>query len=556
MSLSPARIGLIPAVAWLLCVVGVDVAGVDACPFCTAESQTLTEEMASADVVTLAHLAPPKSPETPVVDPETGTARFVVDEVLRGEGAKPGDPLSAVFFGDPDMKGVYLVRGIGAPPDWAIPLALSPVAVDYVKRLGTLPESGADRLDFMQEFLEHDDPLLAQDSYDEFARAPYAELKDLAPRMDRARLWELIRNPTVSPSRRRLFFMMLGVCGGPEDIAPLEELLTSDSRVLTPTADALASVALAAGGPLGAVVVGEAVRLDQRREKLGLDAMVASYLTLRGAEGMDLIDRRFLARPGVDYSHVYSTLMAVRFLAEEETTIVPRERLLVSARLLLDNPDFADQVIPDLARWEDWSVLDRLVELYRSSGREDAPKYVREPIVTYLDVAAEQGGELAERANAALEALEPIDPEAFRRARSLRAFGFLAAARPAASPAGATPATDGATPEADAQPPLADEDTPSEGVPGDADPPDAESSAIPDPTTFEPAAEQPAAPAEPAAPGAAPPADVVPPGRPAAVRPGQPPVGTPGPLVLLGAPVLGLIVSFGVLWVTLRGGSA
>ena len=36
-------------------------------------------------------------------------------------------------------------------------------------------QSGADRLAFFQEYLEHEDPLLAQDAYDEFARAPYAD---------------------------------------------------------------------------------------------------------------------------------------------------------------------------------------------------------------------------------------------------------------------------------------------------------------------------------------------------------------------------------------------
>ena len=43
-------------------------------------------------------------------------------------------------------------------------------------------------------------------------------------------------------------------------------------------------------------------------------------------------------------------------------------------RLLLDNPDFADQVIPDLARWEDWSVMDRLVEMFKAG---DEKSYVR-----------------------------------------------------------------------------------------------------------------------------------------------------------------------------------
>ena len=33
---------------------------------------------------------------------------------------------------------------------------------------------------------------------------------------------------------------------------------------------------------------------------------------------------------------------------------------------MLDRPQLADLVIPDLARWEDWSVMDRLVELFKN----------------------------------------------------------------------------------------------------------------------------------------------------------------------------------------------
>jgi hypothetical protein len=112
-------------------------------------------------------------------------------------------------------------------------------------------------------------------------------------------------------------------------------------------------------------------------------------------------------------------------------------------RLLLDNPDFADQVIPDLARWEDWSVLDRLAAMYREGNEKS---YVRQPIVTYLTVASEQQGEVGTRAQAALADLEQLDPEGVKRARSLMAFGFLARARNSDNGTAATrPADDTST---------------------------------------------------------------------------------------------------------------
>ena len=427
-----------------------------ACPFCSAETRTLSEELADCQFAVLAKLIKPAAaaqlglhdrPQEGVpfgtIDPETGQATFRVETILfAGEdalGPAEGETVEAVFFGEPDFENAYLIRGLGDPLEWTIPLELSPVAVDYVKQLDSLPASGPDRLAHMQKYLQHEDTLLAQDAYDEFARAPYKDVKGLRDRMDREQLLAWIESPTVSPSRRRLYLTMLGVCGTADDIPRIERLLLSDSRRLTPVAEAVGALSLAAGGPLSVALAPESVRLDQRRQKLGLDAMVACYLALRGSEGLDLIDQRFLGDPDVDYSHVYSCLMAIRFLAEE-SDLVPRDRLLESARRMLDNRDFADQVIPDLARWKDWSVLDQLVSMFKGSQTGEFEKYIRDPIVTYLDVAVEQGGELAKRAEVALAELEPIDPDSFERARKLRSFGVLATARPPTKQATQSPA--------------------------------------------------------------------------------------------------------------------
>ncbi|TWT65919.1 hypothetical protein Pla123a_48300 [Posidoniimonas polymericola] len=419
-------------------------ARVFACPFCSAEQSTLTEELGTADAAVIARLVREASSVMDAgngpLDPDAGKAGFRVEDVLFGEGIEPGKTeFDAIYFGESDKEAAYLIRGIGEPYEWAIPLKLSDRAVDYVKQLRSLPESGPGRIAFFQDFLQDEDPMLAQDAYDEFARAPYSDVRGIKDQMDRQQLLAWIEDPAVSPSRRRLFLTMLGVCGTEEDLPRLESMLTSDSRRLIPAAEAAAAASFAAGAPLGSTLTIEAIRLNERAKKQGLDALIACYLTLRGPDGLDLIDQRFLSGEKVngmaaDYSHIYSALMALRFLAEE-SDIVPMDRLVTSARLLLDNPDFADQVIPDLARWEDWSVLERLTDMYARAGEEDSgvQKYVREPIITYLDVAAEQEGEVADRAAAALEEIEGVDPAAVKRARSLRAFGFLAQARPKAS---------------------------------------------------------------------------------------------------------------------------
>lgn len=403
-----------------------------ACPFCNVESRTLTEEITGSEAVVLAKLvaeAPPVT-EADADDPDAGKATFEVVEVLGGDRARPGDKIRVVYFGEDERDKTFMVSGFVVENDaieWTTPLPLSETALQYVRQLPGLPTSGGERLQFFQKYLENSDPLLAQDAYDEFARAPYSDLHDLKPHMLREQLVEWIQSPDVNPSRRRLYLTMLGVSGDERDLPLLESMIKSDYSKKKPILEQMVALGTALGGPFALDMWTEMVDLEERQKKLGLDAAIGCYLVLRGPEGLDLIDERFLKNPKVEYTHAYMTIMALRIIGEE-THAVPKDRLLASMRLLLDNPEFAEQVIPDLARWEDWSVMDKLVDMYKQG---DEKSYVRPPVVTYLTVASEQPGEVGDRAKAALAELETLDPEGVKKARSLMAFGFLARARSA-----------------------------------------------------------------------------------------------------------------------------
>jgi hypothetical protein len=412
------------------------IATTEGCPFCTVESRTLSEEITTSDAVIIAKLvkeAPPLDVQSgdangPVAaDPNAGRATFQVVDTIRGQDRiAPGKEIQVVYFGAPEKDKLFMITGIGSDAlEWMTPLPLSPAATEYVRKLPAVAAAGAERLAFFQDYLENADPLLAQDSYDEFARAPYVMLEQLGRRMQHEKLVEWIKSSEVNPSRRRLYLTMLGVCGDKHDLPMLEEMLKSDISQKKPIVDEMVFCGLALRGPICLPALSEMVSLDERRKKLGLDAIVACYLTLRGGDGLDLIDERFLKSPNVEYAYIYSTIMALRFHGES-TDVLPKPRLLASMRLLLDNPDFADQVIPDLARWEDWSVMDRLVGMFKAG---DEKSYVRSPVITYLSVASEQPGDVGKRATAALAELERLDPQAVKNARSMMAFGFLARAR-------------------------------------------------------------------------------------------------------------------------------
>lgn len=411
-----------------------------ACPFCATPMQTLSEELAEAEAAVIARLEKPmadlgdgelpteEQPEEPMDD----TALFVVVEPLRGNSAQPGDELKIVYFGEDPPEKRFMITSFslnlgeekpvtGERVEWGTPLPLSDAAVEYVKQLESVPEKGPDRLAFFQQYFEHPDPLLAQDSYDEFARASYEVIIAFKERMDRSKLLEWIESPEVGPSSRRLYLTMLGVCGQPEDVAMLEKLLHFDYRQIEPLVAASISTVGLTGSPVGLGIVDTLVRAENRRKKECLDALIACYLKLKGPDGLELVKQRFFGNPKVEYYHLHSAIMAIRFHGEE-ADVIPRADLIKTMRMVLDHPKFADQVVTDLTRWEDWEIMNRLVSLFLAS-EEDA--YIRLPVASYLLVAADQPGEVGEQADSFITALKTIDPDTMKRAELPLAFSAL-----------------------------------------------------------------------------------------------------------------------------------
>jgi len=375
-----------------------------ACPFCSAVSLTFAQEIAQSQAAVIARLVEPPPPGSlsPRADGPLPKGRFAVVKPLKGgdlladAGLAPGGrEIETIMLEDKPAGTLYLLMGV-EPPDlvWSSPIPVSDRAIAYLEKLADLPEKGADRLAFFQAHLEDEDDSLARDAYDEFAVAPYADVRDLKERMDAAKLLGWIENPKMQPNRRRLYATMLGVCGSDADADRIGRLLADDG--LPP---------------------------DLVEARSGLDALIACYVTLKGPAGLDLVDRLFLRRAAAEkeipFAETYAAVMALRFLGEE-SDIVPRERVLASLRLLLDEPKLADLVIADLARWEDWSAVDRLVTLFKEAEADNI--FVREPVVNYLRACP-----LPEAAAAIVE-LEKIDPEAVRRAATLAGLAALTTA--------------------------------------------------------------------------------------------------------------------------------
>lgn len=337
-----------------------------ACPFCSAVSQTLRQEMATMDGVVIAEaIAGAKQ------DPETGEIRMRVTDVLAGKDyLKPGQEVEPVYYGEVEEGRRFLLTGVDPLQfQWSV-MPVTERGERYIKQVLLLPDDATARVKFFLDYLEDPDPMMARDAYDEFALAPYDAVKALKSDMDHDQLVEWIGDPDMPANRQRLYLTMLGVCGGSDDLPLLEKMLRADQKIA------------------------------------GLDALIACYLTLAGEEGLPLINELFLTNKKAPYTETYSAIMAIRFHGTEGG-VIPRSALLPSLHLMLERPSLADLVIADLARWGDWSQIDRLVKLFEEA--DDETNFIRVPVVNYIRACPEPAAEKA------LKRLEEIDPESVRR---------------------------------------------------------------------------------------------------------------------------------------------
>lgn len=377
--MTPQRL-LLASVSLLVCLLGLN-SNARACPFCSAQSQTFSEEMDSMDAVVIARLV--KRPPAPSDSQnlEVAKAQFEIVNVIKGKSFVGNQTqIETLYFGDGKVGQSFLIMGVDPPKlMWSTPLRLTDNARAYISKLPAVPKQGVDRLQFFQGYLENKDEMLARDAYDEFAKAPYSEVKQLKAHMKHDQLIEWIKSEDVPASRRRLYLTMLGICGGMQDLAMLEEMMRSSDRKM----------------------------------KAGLDAMIGCYLALAGEKGVPLVEELFLRNKKAEYADTYAAIMALRFHGTE-ASIIPKERVVEGLRHMLDRPKLADLVIPDLARWQDWSVMPKLVKLFKDADEKSS--WVRVPVINYLRACP------LPEAKKYIAELEKVDPAAVKRANTFFPF--------------------------------------------------------------------------------------------------------------------------------------
>ncbi|MGE3314215.1 MAG: hypothetical protein AB7O26_03790 [Planctomycetaceae bacterium] len=321
-----------------------------ACPFCSAPSLTLSEQVQQSDAVALVSWTEGVMPK----DQDPGSTVYEVVQIVKSpkgtmekgtkitlvryRAGKPGDLF--MLLGTKGMKENTL--------DWGSPTEVTDTSFQYIAQAPSPEAPPQKRLAYFMKFLEFPDPLVTNDAYGEFANAPYKEIAPLAPTFPREKLREWVTSKETSPTRLGLYGLMLGLCGTQEDAELMEKKIAEPSQEF----------------------------------RLGIDGVMSGYLLLTGDKGLDKIDTLKLADKKVPFSETYAAMQALRFMWTYAEGKIPKERLMQSMRILLDRPELADLVIADLARWGDWSLQDRLMELYDS--KDYTIPSIKRAIVRYM----------------------------------------------------------------------------------------------------------------------------------------------------------------------------
>jgi hypothetical protein len=349
----------------------------EACPFCSAIAPTFTEQVQKSDIVVLATL----KQKPPAFDPnseEIPTGKFAIVEILKGkEWVDKGFEIETPIFGKYAEGDVFLLMGVEPPRiSWSTPQSASSRLIKYLHDISDLPGDVPSRLKFFVNYLEDEEDVLAADAYDEFALAPYKDVIAIKDSIDHDKLIKWISDPEVLTNRKRLYYTLLGVCGSEKDLPLLEQIMSDEDR----------------------------------KKRQGLDSLIACYLMLAGPQGMDFIDKHFVANPDADFSDAFSAVSALRFHSSE-TDKIPKERIVQSLRSALDTTLMADVVIPDLARLEDWTVIDKLAKMFNEVKEDE--NWVRIPIISYMKVCPKP------EAKEYVKKFREIDPDSVRKAELL-----------------------------------------------------------------------------------------------------------------------------------------
>lgn len=337
-----------------------------ACAICapSAQESTLVQRLFAADGVLLAR--PSGDGFSPVA-------------VLKGALPEGIIRLQEPAVGSQTSPTQLLLYSAGSQ-SWRTAGALDASRGDWVQRLMRLepvstlsPDNSnaawSQRLAFFASDLENAEPLLAQTAYEEIAQAPYAAMRTLRPVLDAQKLWQWLNTPSLA-ARRPLYALLWGMAASEDMAGTWEQALASE---------------------------------PQPPSVAELSALLAAYVELRGPQGLEWIERHYLADAKRTDGELQAAVLALGIHGHDGVRVSQGRVVQAYAALIRSNRARAGFVASDLANWGHWEFFTDFAALLKSGEPQTfASRYA---MVLYL--------------------MRNPRPEARAAWESLRASGFL-----------------------------------------------------------------------------------------------------------------------------------
>jgi hypothetical protein len=324
-----------------------------ACPFCPSVSITLAEEVAQADAVVLVQWVRGTKP----TESSKGNTTFEIKQIHQNFKNRfaPGDKLVLPRFYSGLVGNLFLLFGEKVLViDWCRPIEISELSFNYMAQSPSPEIPTVKRLQYFAKFLEYPDELIANDAFSEFANASYEDVTAIADKIPADKIRKWLQSDNTPPIRLGFYGLLMGLSGNAADAKAAKAKILDDS---------------------------------QGEFRLGIDGLISGYLLMTGAKGLDVIDEHKIKNRDIAFSETYAALQALRFMWRYGDGRIEKARLRQSMRHFLERPELTDIVIADLARWKDWGIQDKLMNLY-GKDEFDIPG-IKRAIVRYMLVCAE-----------------------------------------------------------------------------------------------------------------------------------------------------------------------
>ena len=121
----------------------------------------------------------------------------------------------------------------------------------------------------------------------------------------------------------------------------------------------------------------------QTHDVTDLPALVGADLELRGAGGVERIEKQYLTDAGRNKPEIEAALVALRVHGDTEGAVLRSRVIQAFVLFIRQQPSLAGLVAGKLAEWNDWDVVPEYSALLESGAPQDPAS--RDAIIKYLE---------------------------------------------------------------------------------------------------------------------------------------------------------------------------